>query len=267
MIITAALPWYDERPEDLEACIAGIANVADKLVALDGSYSRFPNAKVRSPREQVNMIYSAARNVGLDCQVVLPDRLWLGQVEKRTALLQLASQETDWICTVDTDHIIHTDKSAIRAEISKTPRNVAVLDVKYVTPENKEKDLRSSASGEWHIQQTQVQQYLPHVFRSFPEMQVERFHWWYSALVDGKRAWLWRGDHRMTQEQQQYDVVGHKRLEGYTVEHRCLFRDERHILENRAFCNDREMVWRETGQEDDRGWLPRPKFDYTRLPI
>jgi len=265
MYITAPLPWYDELPEDLEACIAGIANIADGLVALDGSYQRFPNAKVRSPRNQVSTIYGAAKNVGLDCKVILPDRLWLGQIEKRTALLQLASEDGDWICTVDTDHIIQTDRNATRQVISETPNTVYGLDVEYVTPANDDRDIEDSASGRWHIAQVKKTQFIPHIFRPLSDIRVERFHWWYSGVQRGERVWLWRGDSRMTMEQRERKVLEHKQLENYTVEHRCLFRDERHVLENRAFCNDREMVVRLTGQEDDRPELPRPVFDYERL--
>lgn len=267
MIITAALPWYDENVEDLEACVEASANIADRLIALDGSYSRYPNGKPRSPRKQVDAIYGAARNAGLECKVILPDRLWLGQVEKRTALLQLASDDTDWIATIDTDHIIHTNRNATRAKLLQVPTSTYVLDVEYVTPMNQERDLADSSSGVWHMEQTKNSFFLPHLWRAVEDMRVERFHWWYSGIIANKRTWLWQGDHRMTPEQREYPRVAHTKLMDYTVEHRCLFRDERHILENRAFCNDREMVWKETGQEDDRPELPRPVFDYKRLPL
>lgn len=264
MIITAALPWYDELPEDLEACIAGVANVADNLIALDGSYRRYPNAKVRSPRAQVDAIYGAARNVGLDCTVVLPDRLWLGQVEKRTELLKLATAESDWICLVDTDHIVSTDRNTTRSIIEQTPSDICVWDAKYITPNNLDKDFKDSAAGKWHIAMTKASVFIPHILRSLPDMRVERFHWWYSAMKGGSRVWVFNPDTRVNRTQKEYGFVTHKRLDNYTVEHRCLFRDQRHVLEGRAFCNDREMVVKLTGQEDDMPGLPRPVFDYER---
>ena len=52
----------------------------------------------------------------------------------------------------------------------------------------------------------------------------------------------------------------------YEVEHRCLLRDERHVLANRAFCNDRKVVVEMTGQEDDQPGLPAPVYDYETMP-
>lgn len=269
MIITAALAWYDELPEDLEACVAGIANVADSMVALDGAYRRFPNARVRSPRFQVNAIYSAARNVGLECKVVLPDRLWLGQVEKRTTLMQLASEDSDWVVVTDTDHIIKAEREKIRPIISGIDPEVGMLKAFFETPANKERSLSESASGKWHESQSAKGSWIQHMYRSYPGLQVERYHWWYSALKGSKRVWLIAGqDARMSEEERSRPLVKSAILpkDEYIVEHRCLLRDERHVLENRAFCNDREKVARLTGQEDDKPGLPRPVFDYDRMP-
>ena len=37
MIVTAALIWYDERSEDLERCVRGMATIADRVIAVDGA--------------------------------------------------------------------------------------------------------------------------------------------------------------------------------------------------------------------------------------
>jgi hypothetical protein len=100
---------------------------------------------------------------------------------------------------------------------------------------------------------------IPHLWRALAGLRVERFHWWYSAMKPGGRIWLWGGDDR-------YPHIYHGSLEQYEVEHRTLFRTKDQIKASRAFLNDREVIVRETGQEDDLPTLPRPKFDYGYVP-
>src|SRR5512134_3918183 len=100
MIVTAALAWWDERPEDLVDCVKGMANVADRVIALDGAYRRYPAATITSPADQAEAIASTAADVGLDCLILTPDRLWAGQLEKRTYLVQAAAVQSDWIVVV-----------------------------------------------------------------------------------------------------------------------------------------------------------------------
>jgi len=52
----------------------------------------------------------------------------------------------------------------------------------------------------------------------------------------------------------------------YEIEHRSLLRDELRIIRGRAFCNDREIVVKRTGQEDDVPGLPEPVWDYVTVP-
>src|SRR5690348_3020886 len=114
MIITGALCWWNELPEDLDACVRGLGNIADRVVALDGAYQRYPEATVRSPEAQLDAIRSAAAAVNIECLIIQPDRLWAGQVEKRCHLLAAAGVGSNWIVTVDADHVIHADREEMR---------------------------------------------------------------------------------------------------------------------------------------------------------
>ena len=99
----------------------------------------------------------------------------------------------------------------------------------------------------------------PHIYRTLPLMRVEKFHWWYSAIKDGQRVWLWSADGN-------YPHVKHDHMPDYEVEHRALMRTEEQIRLSRGFLNDREKVVRLTGQEDDQPGLPAPEYDYERMP-
>jgi hypothetical protein len=256
--VTAALCWWNERPTDLARCVRGVANIADRIVALDGAYRRYPGATVTSPPEQAKTIRREAEAAGLGCLVVEPDRLWAGQIEKRSHLLALAGVGADWIVTVDADHIIETERDAVRRELAASTADV--VEVPFHTPLNDRRSLASSAPGQWHVEQTEQVQYIPQVWRAILGLRVEQHHWWISATKNGQKVWAWAGDTSRPHLPHALFVTP------YRVEHRVLFRTTEQIRASRAFCNDRESVVLATGQEDHVAGLPEPAFDYERIP-
>jgi hypothetical protein len=261
VIITCALVWYDERPEDLEACIRGMADIADKVVAVDGAYRRYPDAHIASPPEQADTIRRVAAEVGLECDVVVPDRLWAGQIEKRSFVLQRASVGTDWIAIVDTDWIIHADRATARKELQRChDRGVDVVTVTMSTPSGD-----AAPATNWHQRMSGTRTPIQHFFRPLPDLKVETLHWYYSATKNGQKVWMWHG--RRRRGAARLPILPPYPLRArYLIEHVTFQRDQRHILAGRAFCNDREMVLRLTGQEDDVPGLPPPVFDYDTVP-
>lgn len=264
MIVTAALIWYDENPEDLERCVRGMADIADRVVAVDGAYRRYPDAQVSSPPEQAETIRRTAAEVGLDCDIYIPDRLWAGQVEKRSFVLARASQGTDWIAVVDTDWVIHADRGFARKELERClQRGIDVVMVTLWTPNGE-----SPPATNWHARLAGTRVPIQHLFRPLPELRVERFHWWYSAVKNGQRVWMWRG--RKRRKDRVIDrtpiLPAWQLRANYVIEHRTLHRDEKHILAGRAFCNDRIMVVSRTGQEDHVPGLPDPVWDFETVP-
>lgn len=256
MIVTAALAWWNERPKDLAACVRATGNIADRIVALDGAYARYPEATVRSSKRESTAIEKAATEVGLDCLILQPNRLWAGQVEKRTYLLNVASVGSDWIVVVDTDHIIHTDREAARGVLEGSDDTVNVIEVPFYTPPHPSRSLNDSAAGVWHVDQVGKRVSIPHIYRALPGLRVEQRHWWISAIKDGRRVWLWSSAGT-------YPTLGHHSMPvPYEVEHRALFRTDEQIRLSRGFLNDREMVVQRTGQEDDLPGLPVPEFNY-----
>lgn len=255
MRIVAALAWWDEKPEDLEACVRSLT-ACDAIVALDGAYRRYPGGTAHSPADQLEAIRYGAGIAGLDCLILQPGRLWAGQVEKRSYLLNAASVGADWIAIVDTDWICKGDRTAVRLWLDRTSADV--VSVPFFTPTGK-----GEAATGWHENLVNKRVQNPHFFRALPGLRVERFHWWYSALKGDRRVWVWSNptmtDARPIMPAVEIEVP-------YEIEHRTLARDERHIRENRAFCNDRIMVVERTGQEDDVPGLPPPAYDFETVP-
>lgn len=255
MIVTAALCWWNERPADLEACVKGIANIADRLVAVDGSYRRYPDATITSPSEQAEAIRRACERAGIECVIHLPDRLWAGQVEKRTFLLREAAKDSDWIVVVDTDHIIHTDRQKARAVLAAMPPRVRFVSVDFFTPLNKRRSLANSAATNWHVNAAGQTTELAHIFRALPDFEVRKKHWHYYGTWGGSEVRLLYGG-----------KADEKLPVPYVVEHRTLFRTRKQVLDSRAFLNDRQMVVQQTGQEDDVPGLPVPTWDFVTVP-
>ena len=268
MKIAAALIWYDEPPELLAACIRGAAEIADRIVAVDGAYRRYPGAQIASPPEQAETIRVTATEVGLECDVYLRDQLWAGQVEKRSFLCERASEGADWIAMIDADHVIHADRAGVRAELAAYGPDVVLLTVPFYTPLHPARSLADSAASHWHEGLAGKRIEHTHLIRALPGLRVERFHYWYSALQDGQRVWVPFGNAPSRKRgAERYPVMPTHQLQArYSVEHLTLLRDERHILDGRAFCNDRVMVVEATGQEDDVPGLPPPVFDYETVP-
>lgn len=257
-VVTASLVWWDEPEETLRDCVAGAARVADRIVAVDGAYRRYPGATPASPSGQAEAIREAADEAGIGCLVLVPDRLWAGQVEKRSFALAAACVGSDWIAVVDADHVIDADWREARNALAAVPPGVNVVSVPMITPRDPSRPLDATSATGWHRGMATAEMRYDHLFRALPGLRVERYHWWYSAVVDGRRKWVSQGEATSGP----VPPLGCR----YVVEHRCHTRDERRMLAGRAFCNDRVMVVARTGQEDDVPGLPEPVFDYATVP-
>lgn len=245
LVVTAALAWFDERLEDLERCVRSLEGLADRLVAVDGRYVRYEWPVDVSPPEQAELIERVGREVGLEVELHVPEKPWRGQVAKRSFLLHQAAVGADWVLGVDADHEVVCSPGLVRAELSELSPSVLSIDVDFWTPTNDGRPLEVSAAGEWHVQHAGRMSHVSAFWRAVPGLRVEKMHWWYSGMVDGRRVWLWGGD-------QTYPRMPARRLVSKVqVTHWCLFRDERHVVANRDFCEDREQVKALTGQEDD----------------
>jgi hypothetical protein len=191
------------------------------------------------------LIAEVAEEVGIEATIHTTDRLWRGQVEKRNFLIGEAAKESDWIVGVDADHVLHGIRYTTRHELEHLLKtDVYALDVDFYTPINYERPIEHTSAGDWHKDMAGEHLWVPAFCRVADEMQVEKYHWWYSGEIWGKRYWLWGG-------QQEYPHARASRLNApFMVEHRCHFRDDKHIQANKEFCEDRISIVKKTGQED-----------------
>jgi hypothetical protein len=254
MIITAALAWFDEAPEDLDKFVRSLDGFVDRLVAVDGGYERYPGAAVRSPRDEEEAIASAAADIGLPVEVHIPDRVWAGQIEKRNHLIDLAGAGSDWIFTLDADHILHGIREEFRHEVEHVRVGCARIDIDFYTTINHERPLAETSSTDWHSDLAGEHRRMGLLMRALDEIRYERFHWWISAMAvptgyTRQRVWVYGGDSSYPQ------VQGYMLQAPFFIEHRCHFRRDRNIIANRVFCEDRVSIVQATGQEDATGAL------------
>lgn len=243
MIITAACAYYDDDLALVEKCVPSWATVADRVVVCDGRYARYePEGPTASPPEHRARIAELCDRAGLELLWDSPGRVYAGQVEKRDRLLQLASEGSDWIVNADADHRFTGNREETRAELADLDCQSA--ECMFQTLKNPTAPIEEVAATDWHSNLAGHSMMIQFFFRANPTLRVERHHWWYSAELSGVRHWVFGGDAKYPQ------VPSAKLQANFRIDHLCLFRKPRHVLANRAFCEDRSVLVGTIGQED-----------------
>ena len=134
MIVVAALAWYAESTVTLERCVTSLKGYCDGLVALGGRWSGFPEIPGDDPEEQANVISEACEKTGLNYEVGLGE--WESQVEKRSDLMEQATDWSDWVLVIDADEYIEKGSpSLFRDGLDATGYDVArVFTYRIPTP-------------------------------------------------------------------------------------------------------------------------------------
>lgn len=133
MKIVLLLSWYDESPAWLSTVVTGFGRVCDEVVAVDGAYQFYPDARPRSHPEQAEAIQQAAEAAGIGCTIHRPREPFTGnEVEKRNLTLRLAATvDPDWVLVADGDyHVVSCDPAGVRGALANTDLNVATYDLR-----------------------------------------------------------------------------------------------------------------------------------------
>lgn len=114
MRIISLLSWFDERTSWLAELVASMARAGvDHVVAVDGAFMLYPDARGASPSEQAQTVIAAALGAGMGVTVHAPAHPWLeNEVEKRSFLFAaghlIAEPGVDWLWVCDSDEVIET---------------------------------------------------------------------------------------------------------------------------------------------------------------
>lgn len=106
-VVCALLAYYDESPKWLRQLVETLplAGVT-RLVAVDGAYRLYPNARPKSPDECRATLQAACDKTGIRLYHHTPSEVWDDELEKRSFLFEQAEQVTqdhDWYFVVDAD--------------------------------------------------------------------------------------------------------------------------------------------------------------------
>jgi hypothetical protein len=241
VIVTAMLAWYDEDPDMLYRAVKSAGVIADQIVAADGRWDFYPGEDANSPEEQHEAIRRAASSRGMRCFIrkTGPGYVWKGQVDKRNHLLDMASS-SDWVLPLDADWEIKGQRNSIRHQLEQATADAMVVPF-YTPPAQEGANLDDVASTDWHKRLEDQTVYEPLVMRYLPEIRIDDYHWLYSGLnANGDRVALWGWHHPQSTRQDLKDIV---------INHWCLHRDQRTVLANRAYCDQRDKYAAHYGRE------------------
>lgn len=195
--IFGLLSWYDERPDDLYAMAASLPKAGvTHLIALDGAYALYPQARAQSPEDNYTALREACQEHGLVLYATHPDVPWPGnETQKRTSLFRLAEEHTrpdDWYLIIDGDEeIIHAPHD-LRTQLAQTPLDVA--EVTFHEPE-------PSGPGKRFP--------IPILFRAIRGLSVVGNHYTYRT-PDGRNLWGNAANHRLAPRHPTSVLVLHK---------------------------------------------------------
>lgn len=120
MKICAALAFYDEPVTFLERCISSLEGICDEIVALDGAWEHFEGGNM-SPLEQEEAIWRTSRAASIKSRVSIPHKVWESQVHKRQRLMEMASENADWIFVIDGDeYVTYSEAFTIKRDLKAT---------------------------------------------------------------------------------------------------------------------------------------------------
>jgi hypothetical protein len=250
--VIALLAWYDESPSWLAACVASVAPHVDAIVAVDGAYAQYPDARARSERSQAETIQATAEASGIGCTIHRPQTYWLGgEVEKRTAMFRLGQAHRtsfdDWYWVIDADCVVTQVPKDFRERLAETETNAIEVTLYE----------RRDYVGD-HPEVAQVMnlptcgaQRMPMLFRALKDMQVVNAHYVYGGW-DENNEWhyVW-GPPAL---QPDAPTI----MENIHVEHRSIWRDlyRRDTAKRYYEIRDELGIERVVPRDENGGYAP-----------
>lgn len=166
-MIVGILSWYDEPAEMLAASVSGFARVCEEIVAVDGAYALYPQARPRSAPEQAEAVLAACEAAGVGCTLHRPRQVFYGnEVEKRNLTLRLAAAfDPSWVVVFDGDfQVTGCQEEVVLHDLATTSLHVGAYTIR---DEHGETRTRS-------------------VYRWTPDLRFERTHYDVRGTYDGE---------------------------------------------------------------------------------
>lgn len=183
MKVIAMLSWFEERPSWLSATVASLRGLCDHIVAVDGAYALFPDARPRSGPEQAEAVIETAHASNIGLTLHRPKHVWRGnEVQKRNHLVQLAMLEAepnvDWLFRIDGDETVTDIPFGIHTRLE-----AETLDVGGVTLWTRShlQGSKAPADIQNRFDTESAERGLRFLIRALPGLRVENYHAGYVA--------------------------------------------------------------------------------------
>ena len=236
MKIIGALSWYDESPSWLAACVASIAPHIDHLVAVDGAYAHYPDARAVSDRLQAETIVATCEAAGIGCTLHRPSTYWVGgEVEKRSALFRFCQAHRDgfddWYWVIDADCVVSACPPDLRDRLAATDANC----VQVMLWERRDWLGDHPEVAQTMVLPTAGEQTMRMLFRALKDLQVVGTHYTYGGWdADGEWRYVWGSRVLQPDDPDTFHEV--------KVEHRSIWRDKYRRDNAQAYYNVRDEL-------------------------
>lgn len=237
--LIAVLSWYEESPSWLSAVVASAAKVCDHIVAVDGAYALFPEARASSSAVQGEVILETATHSGIGCTVHRPQRVWAGnEIEKRTFLMQLGclvgELYEDWMLIIDGDEVLTHHPPDLHERLERTEEHVGGITLWWWDDPAKSRTYEDHMRKTW-IPDTPSMKWEPRLMRCLPNMRLVQTHYHYLAdSVEGETLLLRGLD-------PDPDVVPRADFNDVRLEHRHHFRSVARVGQKQAYYLERDQ--------------------------
>lgn len=235
MSVTAALSWFDESPTWLAATVASCARFCSRVVAVDGAYELYPDARASSGAEQHEAIVKTAEALGMGVTVHVPGERWRdGEIAKRDFMMRLGSflsDPGDWLFVIDADEVVTSapDRDLVEAWLEETEHRVATVTLgERVDHYERGNGILPTSGGPPFA-------FAParRLMRCDPTLRVEDTHYRY-LVTDEEGASLDLWDVK--------DAEPAERLDAIRVEHRNRYRDPHRAGRAKDYYRVREAL-------------------------
>jgi hypothetical protein len=215
MRLWGLLPWFCEDPSDLRRAILSYSPLIDGIVAIDGDmaitkavreeyfagYWKFIDKHpflqlhvgdgadgVNSPFVQIDAIKDACEEAGLECVIIRPDKIWVGETEKLNYCFSVMHEYCDWFTYIHADFELDndiTDVVRVRKELQnlKEQNLVWAKEIAVDNPKEKRTSRQDIKAGNEGLS--------PLLIKASPYISVEKRHWyWFYSPPVGQRLCL-----------------------------------------------------------------------------
>jgi hypothetical protein len=226
MKLVGLLVFYDESPSWLAACTASLCRLCDHIVAVDGAYLLYPQARPHTGPDPASEIIGVCLTLGVGVTYHAPQTVWAGnEIGKRNLAFELAKTVAgpdDWLVVVDADMLITDIPADLRDQLAATDADVG--SYRLVTREDwLATDAQAQVARDVAVPPGEMPIRL--LFRARRSLRIEQAHFGYVIDTDDGPLFLWS------------PAASERTIDtGLVVEHRRQSRT-RHRLEQAAAYN------------------------------